>query len=55
MLLRFFAISKLTRHAKNRMRMQGISEDVSKKMSLKDIANITIENLPVEPVETSAA
>ena len=28
--------------------------DVSKKMSLKDIANITIENLPLEPIETSA-
>ena len=29
--------------------------DVSKKMSLKDIANITIENLSLEPIETSAA
>ena len=29
--------------------------DVSKKLSLKDLANITIENLPVEKVETSAA
>lgn len=29
--------------------------DVSKKMSLKDIANITIENLPLEPIETSAS
>jgi uncharacterized protein YuzE len=29
--------------------------DVSKKMSLKDIANITIENLFLEPVKTSAA
>ena len=28
--------------------------DVSKKLSLKDIANITIENLPLEPLETSA-
>ena len=28
--------------------------DVSKKLSLKDIINITIENLPVEKVETTA-
>ena len=28
--------------------------DVSKKLSLKDIINITIENLPVEKVEASA-
>jgi uncharacterized protein YuzE len=26
--------------------------DVSKNMSLKDIANITIENLPLKPIET---
>jgi uncharacterized protein YuzE len=29
--------------------------DVSKKLSLKDMANITIENLPLEPMETTAA
>lgn len=29
--------------------------DVSKKLSLKDIVNITIENLPLERVETAAA
>jgi len=28
--------------------------DASKKLSLKDIINITIENLPVEKVETTA-
>lgn len=28
--------------------------DASKKLSLKDIINITIENLPVEKVEASA-
>jgi uncharacterized protein YuzE len=28
---------------------------VSKRLSLKDIANITIENLPIENVETIAA
>ena len=27
--------------------------DVSKKLSLKDIVNITIENLPIEKVETA--
>ncbi len=27
--------------------------DVSKRLSLKDIVNITIENLPVEKVETA--
>ena len=29
--------------------------DASKKLSLKDIANITISNLPLEQLETSAA
>ncbi|MEK9148636.1 MAG: DUF2283 domain-containing protein [Candidatus Desantisbacteria bacterium] len=29
--------------------------DVSKKLSLKDMVNITIENLPLEKVETAAA
>jgi uncharacterized protein YuzE len=29
--------------------------DVSKKLSLKDLANITISNLPLEQLETSAA
>lgn len=29
--------------------------DVSKKLSLKDIVNITIENLPLEKVETATA
>lgn len=29
--------------------------DVSKKLSLKDIVNITIENLPLEKVESAAA
>jgi len=29
--------------------------DVSKKLSLKDIVNITIENLPIDKVETAAA
>jgi uncharacterized protein YuzE len=29
--------------------------DVSKRLSLKDIVNITIENLPVEDVETAIA
>ena len=28
--------------------------DASKKLSLKDIVNITIENLPIEKVETAA-
>lgn len=29
--------------------------DVSKRLSLKDIVNITIENLPIENVETASA
>ena len=29
--------------------------DASKKLSLKDISNITISNLPLEQLETSAA